>query len=240
MVGCVSANVRLTLVIRWSYGYRYLLAPDSTAESSKPFVSERSSLLKTTTQQDLHYDESSDYFSTSQSANSSGERPPPTPLSSHSTSRESLTSFPALSINPTDIPSTSFTSSRFSFFRRIFSIMNPPLWAVLASVIVALIPPLQQELFFNTHGFIHNSLILAIDTAGAVAIPLILISLGASLVKSLDVIDSPTTAEDPLVDPNMERRGIFLALFARMALVPLVMTPLLIAVMYFGVKYISL
>ena len=118
--------------------------------------------------------------------------------------------------------------------------MNPPLWAVLASVIVALISPLQQELFFNTHGFIHNSFILAIDTAGAVAIPLILVSLGASLVKSLDVIDAPTTPEDRLVDPKMERRGIFLALFARMVLVPLVVAPLLIAVMYFGVKSPSL
>jgi auxin efflux carrier family protein len=224
------------LVIRWSYGYRYLLAPDSTAESSKPFVSERSSLLKNTTQQGRHYDESSDYFSTSRSATSSVERLLPNPLSSHSTSRESLTSFPALSINSTDVPSTRFTSAISSFLWQILSIMNPPLWAVLASVTVALISPLQQELFFNTHGFIHNSFILAIDTAGAVAIPLILISLGASLVKSLDVIDAP---EDRLVDPKMERRGIFLALFARMVLVPLVMAPLLIAVMYFGVKYPS-
>jgi len=118
--------------------------------------------------------------------------------------------------------------------------MNPPLWAVLASVIVALISPLQRELFYNTQGFLHNSFILAIDIAGAVAIPLILISLGASLVKSVDVIDSPEIPENPLVNPRMERRGIFLALFARMALVPLIMTPLLIAVMYFGVKCLSL
>jgi predicted permease len=119
--------------------------------------------------------------------------------------------------------------------------MNPPLWAVLASVLVALISPLQQELFFNTSGFLHNSVILAVDTAGAVAVPLILVSLGASLVKSLDVNASPDDEQDiPLVDPKMERRGIFLALFARMALVPLIMSPLLIAAMYFGVKYPAL
>src|SRR5277367_2042626 len=110
MVGCVLANCRLTLVIRWSYGYRYLLAPDSTAESSKPFVSERSSLLKTTSQQGRHYDESSDYFSTSRSVTSSMEQPPPNLTSSHSTSREPLTSFPALSVNSADPPSTRFTS----------------------------------------------------------------------------------------------------------------------------------
>jgi predicted permease len=114
--------------------------------------------------------------------------------------------------------------------------MNPPLWAVLASVIVALISPLQQELFFNTESFLHNSLFLAINTTGAVAIPLILVSLGASLPKSLEVIESPDTTLIP-TDPKMERRGIFLALFARMALVPLLLSPLLVAVMHFGIKY---
>ena len=112
--------------------------------------------------------------------------------------------------------------------------MNPPLWAVLASVIVALITPLQQELF-NPTGFLHNSLILAIDTAGAAAIPLILTSLGASLVNQLDVIEDPSIP--PQADPKMEQRGIFLALFSRMALVPMIMSPLLTTTMYFGVTY---
>ena len=115
--------------------------------------------------------------------------------------------------------------------------MNPPLWAVLASVVVALITPLQQELFFNKTGFLRNSVMTAIETAGAVAIPLILVSLGASLTKTLDIIDSPTIPEP--VDEKQERRGIFLALFCRMALVPLLCYPLLVTAMYFGVKYPS-
>jgi auxin efflux carrier family protein len=114
--------------------------------------------------------------------------------------------------------------------------MNPPLWAVLASIIVALITPLQEELFFNSTGFVHNSLVVAIETAGAVAIPLILVSLGASLVKSPNVIEDPSIP--PQVDPKMERRGIFLALLCRMALVPITMYPLLITTMYFGVTYV--
>jgi predicted permease len=117
--------------------------------------------------------------------------------------------------------------------------MNPPLWAVLASVIVALISRLQQELFFNTESFLHNSIFLAIDTTGAVAIPLILVSLGASLPKSLEVIESQDPTLVP-IDPKMERRGIFLALFARMALVPLLLSPLLVAAMHFGIKYFPL
>jgi predicted permease len=112
--------------------------------------------------------------------------------------------------------------------------MNPPLWAVLASVIVALIPPLQNQLFFNTESFLHNSIFLAIDTTGAVAIPLILVSLGSSLPKSLEVIESPILFP---TDPKMERRGIFMALFGRMALVPLLLAPFLIATMHYGIKY---
>jgi predicted permease len=113
--------------------------------------------------------------------------------------------------------------------------MNPPLWAVLASVIVALISPLQQELFFNKSSFLHNSLFVAFDSAGAVAIPLILVSLGSSLVKSRDIIHSPLLPDSPAI-VKMEKRGLFLSLFARMAAVPLLVAPLLSAVMYHGVK----
>ena len=95
--------------------------------------------------------------------------------------------------------------------------------------------PVQKELFFNTEGFLHNSLILAIETSGAVAIPLILVSLGASLVKEREVIDSREDWSGQ-VDPRLEDRGILLALLCRMALVPMIMFPLLITVMYFGVR----
>jgi predicted permease len=114
--------------------------------------------------------------------------------------------------------------------------MNPPLWAVLASIIVAVITPLQKELFFNTTGFLHNSVFLAIDTAGAVAIPIILVSLGSSLVKSLETIDTPIIPTE--IDIKMENRAISLSLFARMAMVPLLMYPILIPIMHWGITYI--
>jgi predicted permease len=112
--------------------------------------------------------------------------------------------------------------------------MNPPLWAVLASVIVAVITPLQQELFFNATSFLHNSLFLAIDTAGAVAIPMILVSLGTSLVKSHETMDQPFPTQ---IDIKMENRAIFLSLFCRMILVPLLMYPIFIATMHWGIMY---
>ena len=224
-------------MVRWSYGYRYLLAPDLVTESSKLFVSESTPLLTPYNHDRSQSDAQSHYFSPSPSTSSlEPTRDRMDRHSLHSVSRELSTSFPAVNVpSPADIPSHRITSLPSSNFHRLLGIMNPPLLAVFASVIIALITPLQEELFFNPTGFLNNSLILAIDTAGAVAIPLILTCLGASLVKSLDIIEDPATPAQ--VDSNMERRGIFLALFSRMALVPVIMWPFLITVMYFGVKY---
>jgi auxin efflux carrier family protein len=236
------ANLRLTLVIRWSYGYRYLLAPTLSMDSSKPFSppTETTPLSKADRRESLrHFDLNSDYHSTEHSTRSILTTEPGFDIidrrSLRSASRESLTSFPALSIRSSDIPSQRLTYSVSSAIRKVIGVMNPPLWAVLTSVTVAFISPLQQEIFFNSSSFIHNSFFAAVDTAGAVAIPLILVSLGSSLAKSrVDEIDS----EDYLpADLKMERRGIFFALFARMALVPLILAPLLVTTMYFGIKY---
>ena len=230
---------RLTLVIRWSYGYRVLLAPDPALQAPKTIPDETTPLNKPSPRESIRsYDCNQDYYSTSQSTRSAStdriaeilERQP-----LHSSSRESLTSFPALSVHSGEIPSNRLSSTLSTGFRRVVSLMNPPLWAVLASVIVAVITPLQQELFFNKTGFLHNSLFLAIDTAGAVGIPMILVSLGASLVKSRETVDESIAPSE--IDIKMENRGIFLSLFARMAMVPLLMYPVLIPTMYWGITY---
>ena len=220
------------------------MAPDPTTEPPKTLPNEPNEttpLTKASRRESLRpFDLQSDYYSTSHSERSTSTPEPGVDRfdrrSLRSTSRESLTSFPALSIRSADAPSHRLTWNVMSGLRRAVNLMNPPLWAVLASVIVALISRLQQELFFNTESFLHNSIFLAIDTTGAVAIPLILVSLGASLPKSLEVIESPDSTLVP-IDPKMERRGIFLALFARMALVPLLLSPLLVVAMHFGIKY---
>jgi len=223
-------------VIRWSYGYRVLLAPEPTVQSSKlsPDEPEETAPLIKPYNNRGEFDTQSDYISTSRSTTSLEPVERPDRRSLRSVSRESLTSFPALSGGATETPSNRLTFSIRKFLGRVAGIMNPPLWAVLASVIVALITPLQHELFFNLSGFLHNSVFLAIDTAGATAIPLILVSLGASLPKSLDILD--LLIDTSAIDPKFERRGIFLALFCRMALVPLTMFPILVTVMHFGIK----
>jgi len=231
-------TVRLTLVVRWSYGYGYLLSPDSSTDSTKPYADESSPLIGSSVSDTAQLDLAANLHSTIRSEDyPSGEQYEDFDgLDAAPAHRESLTSFPPLSIHSVETRSTRISIRIRSILLQVLSVMNPPLWAVVASVTIALLSPVQKELFFNADGFLHNSLFLAIDTAGAVAIPLILVSLGASLVKERDVIDS-TEEWSRQVDPQLERRGIFLALFCRMAIVPILVFPLLIVVMYFGVRY---
>ncbi|QEU60580.1 hypothetical protein KDRO_D02700 [Kluyveromyces lactis] len=69
------------------------------------------------------------------------------------------------------------------YIAKVRSFMNPPLYSMLFSVIVASIPPLQHE-FFQADGFINNTLSEAITELGSVSIPLILIVLGSNLYPS--------------------------------------------------------
>lgn len=66
------------------------------------------------------------------------------------------------------------------FFAGLWEFMNPPLWAMLIAVVVASIPSLQK-LFFEDGSFIANSVTRAIGQSGGVAVPLILVVLGANL-----------------------------------------------------------
>ncbi|KAM0798734.1 auxin efflux carrier superfamily [Usnea florida] len=108
------------------------------------------------------------------------------------------------------------------FLRGLGDFMNPPLVAILLAIVVALVPALH-EVFFTEGTFINNSVTSAISQSGDVAIPLILVVLGANLAKN-------TIVEDPN-DPSghrAENRKILIAsLVSRMVLPTIVMIPLL-------------
>ncbi|GME83086.1 unnamed protein product [Ambrosiozyma monospora] len=112
-----------------------------------------------------------------------------------------------------------------SAWNTFYGWMNPPLWAMLVSVIVASIPALKYE-FYEANGFVQNTLALAIKQLGSVSIPLILVVLGANLAPS---------AEIPPACPNYTKM-IFGSLISRMVLPSLVLLPLVT----FCVKYINL
>lgn len=69
---------------------------------------------------------------------------------------------------------------------KIRSYLNPPLYSMIFSIIVACITPLQHELF-HKNGFINNTFAEAVTQLGAVSIPLILIVLGSNLYPSDEV-----------------------------------------------------
>ena len=117
---------------------------------------------------------------------------------------------------------SALTNAVFRFFRGLWEFMNPPLWAMLVAIIVASFPELQR-LFFDEGPFVRNSVTRAVQQNAQVAVPLILVVLGANLARN-------TLPEESLADiehPREERKLIIASLLARMLLPTLFMAPFL-------------
>jgi auxin efflux carrier family protein len=100
--------------------------------------------------------------------------------------------------------------------------MNPPLYAMVIAIIVASIPPLQDA-FFHKGTFLRNSVTRAIEQSGGVAVPLILVVLGANLARN-------TLPKDPssiIADPTVERKLLIASMVSRMLIPTLVMAPMI-------------
>ncbi|KAI7081101.1 auxin efflux carrier [Hortaea werneckii] len=108
-------------------------------------------------------------------------------------------------------------------FRGIWRQMNPPLWAMLIALIVASIPQLQH-LFFTPGTLINNSLTRAVSQSGGVAVPLILVVLGANLARSTLPQDQLASTASEKAD---ERKLLYASLLSRMVLPTIIMAPLL-------------
>lgn len=101
--------------------------------------------------------------------------------------------------------------------------MNPPLWAMLLAGIVATIPSLQR-LFFQEDSFVANSVTRAITQSGGVAVPLILVVLGANLARNT----LPQTAlEEDSEENQIGTKLLVASLISRMLLPTLIMAPFL-------------
>jgi predicted permease len=109
------------------------------------------------------------------------------------------------------------------FLAGAWEFMNPPLWAMLIAVVIASIPRLQQ-LFFEEGSFIANSVTRAIGQSGGVAVPLILVVLGANLARNT----LPKEAHDENSEENQIGTKLLVAsLISRMLLPTIVMAPML-------------
>lgn len=94
--------------------------------------------------------------------------------------------------------------------------MNPPLYSMLVSVLIASVGSLQK-LFFQEDSFVRNTLTKSIENLGSVSIPLILIVLGSNLYPSADI--PPASLH--------YKRIVVASLMSRMILPSLVMLPLI-------------
>ena len=108
------------------------------------------------------------------------------------------------------------------FFAGVWSFMNPPLWAMLAAIVVASIPALQR-FFFTDGSFFKNSVTSAIKQSGGVAVPLILVVLGGNLARNTLPNEPGRTKEDD----KEETKLLVAALISRMLLPTIIMAPLL-------------
>ncbi|OAA61692.1 auxin efflux carrier superfamily [Niveomyces insectorum RCEF 264] len=109
----------------------------------------------------------------------------------------------------------------------VAAFMNPPLWAMLAAIVVASVPRLQR-LFFAEGSFVQNSVTSAVTQTAGVAVPLILVVLGANLARNTQPGHSPH--EQHGLDPEEAAIGTRLlvaSLVCRMLLPTLVMAPIL-------------
>ena len=110
------------------------------------------------------------------------------------------------------------------FLTGLWAFMNPPLWAMLFAILVASIPSLQT-LFFQRGTFVNNSITHAIGQSGGVAVPLILVVLGANLARNTIPVDSDDA--HALEDKKEEKSLVWACLLSRMLLPVVVMAPIL-------------
>jgi predicted permease len=121
------------------------------------------------------------------------------------------------------------------FFGGLWAFMNPPLWAMLVAVVVASIPSLQR-LFYEPGSFVRNSVTRAIDQSGGVAVPLILVVLGANLARN-------TIPQETMGNPEekkIEKKLLIACLISRMLLPTIIMAPFLaLAAKYIPVSIVD-
>lgn len=103
----------------------------------------------------------------------------------------------------------------------LWEFMNPPLWAMLLAIIVASVPGLQR-LFFEESTFVNNSITRAVTQSAGVAVPLILVVLGANLARNTQAHESKDPEEE-----QIGRRLLIASLISRMLLPTLIMAPVL-------------
>jgi choline kinase len=118
--------------------------------------------------------------------------------------------------------------------RGLWANMNPPLWAMLAAIVVACTPALRH-LFFTRGTAVNISLTRAVEQTGGVAVPLILVVLGANLGNAgsaaarserTAALGLDGAAEGDGSEARMETKLLIACIISRMLLPVLMLAPL--------------
>ncbi|RLV95406.1 putative transporter [Spathaspora sp. JA1] len=163
---------QLGQVLRWSWGFNTLLRRRSHLELNTYYTKNGTIIHHSETVRLLDEDQAL-YVDSTQS-------------------QDSTTSQPQTQTQVTTVKGNEFLPwynriSSLPFIKQFLAFMNPPLYAMLISVVVASVPVLQSTFFGNTDSFIHNTVTKSITALGSVSIPLILIVLGSNLYPSSDI-----------------------------------------------------
>ncbi|KAI4150012.1 MAG: hypothetical protein L6R39_002373, partial [Caloplaca ligustica] len=244
---------QLGQLVRWSWGYHVLLAPPDKYKDENAHENSRLEQGSEPYSDMTHDEQERLIDDSPTSANGEdGEHTPIThqqytssissKASSHRHGRSEQNDTPGLLPTPANgniapsmpgglitslpRPLQAFLRQSASLLRRfcngVWEFMNPPLWAMLAAIIVASIPSLQR-LFFSEGTFVKNSITSAIRQMGGVAVPLILVVLGANLEGKTQPAD-PNHSEE---DDKEETKLLIACLISRMLLPIVIMAPLL-------------
>lgn len=221
-------------VLRWSWGYNTLLKKKSsygTNSNSKPNPSVTfytSNDLERTAGDDQRTNEdedSSDLVVAKSSSIQKQRQPSDSSSASAQTSRLLDRDNNSLNTNEDEfiyyiyedmsLPEKIKHSVK-STVNRFLNVMNPPLWAMLISMIVGSIPKLQNALY-KDDGFLQNTVGEAINQLGQVSIPLILLGLGSNLYPSQDT---------PPASKNYSKI-VFASLVVKMVVLPIILLPII-------------
>lgn len=160
-------------VLRWSWGYNKLLRKRSIEElrSQHKFKDDQEYAITTgaiTTSTSVKDDDSDD-------ENTSllvGSRP--------------NTSYVVTEVIKDDESSAGSLHKLHKMWANFRNFMNPPLYAMVISIVIASVPKFQH-LFFTKGTFVNTTITKSITQLGSVSVPLILIVLGSNLYPSNDI-----------------------------------------------------
>ncbi|EGW34028.1 uncharacterized protein SPAPADRAFT_59440 [Spathaspora passalidarum NRRL Y-27907] len=166
---------QLGQVLRWSWGFNTLLRRRSRVELNTYYT--KNGVI-------IHHDETTTLLNDEQTLYMDGNTSQDSSIEPQQ-GQESV-----VTIDPTkgdEFLPWYKNIKNLPFIKQFLAFMNPPLYAMLVSVVIASVPALQNAFFGNNDSFIHNTVTKSVTALGSVSIPLILIVLGSNLYPSSDI-----------------------------------------------------